>query len=237
MEILPILVHRIKSVLALSLKTVDLAASTKFGVSHWRLKRIWLRFGSCFLATSIEEVMLMSKVSKRLRCFLYGLFVFQSLDVKVYYTSSYILIQQSLQSQKKPIIIHIHITLHQRCDHCNAVLVAPHRWLLKSWSSLESSVYRLFKDAKYTRLAHALSYAPSALWTLATASFNHASLSSSFQLPSPVHRHPRCQRVWGWSKPMPPRSKGCPATPQSQLSLQPRSFSLSSVVPGVSIQR
>jgi len=101
MEILPILVHRIKSVLALSLKTVDLAASTKFGVSHWRLKGIWLRFGSCFLATSIEEVMLMSKVSKRLRCFLYGLFVFQSLDVKVYYTSSYILIQQSLQSQKK----------------------------------------------------------------------------------------------------------------------------------------
>jgi hypothetical protein len=44
MEISPILIHRIKSVLTRSLKAVDLAASTNFGVSYRRLKRICLRF-------------------------------------------------------------------------------------------------------------------------------------------------------------------------------------------------
>jgi hypothetical protein len=73
MEILSILIQRIKYALVMSSMMMDLMALTKFGVSHGRIR---LRFNSG------EGV---SKMSRRLRYFLCILFVVQSLGVRSLY--------------------------------------------------------------------------------------------------------------------------------------------------------
>ena len=89
-EIWPILVHGIRFVLHVSYKTMDVAASTKFDVSHRWLKWTWLQFGFCSPAESIGEVMV--KISKSFRCIFFIYFTCLSAKLMKGLCSSQILI-------------------------------------------------------------------------------------------------------------------------------------------------